>query len=336
MLSRLYECRIVHARFHPRAHRFAYNVFFLALDLDELPALAARLRILRIDRPGLLSFRQADYLPTHTPLHNPSPVAAPSSPPKVSSLPAGAGLRPHPSPTSLGLKTRVLAHLATHGITPGPDARVLLLTLPRVLGYQFNPVSFYFISTADGRPVASMAEVTNTFRETKLYVLGPDTLQPVPEPPALPPSNSGSPLPAPSSPLFHLRVPKHFYVSPFFDVDVAFDFRLRPPGDRLALQIDDYEGALRTLLTTVANTSPPRALRDRTLAWFSLKYPLVTLKVISAIHWEALRLWLKRVPWFAKSARAADQRDLHHPHASLVPPPAENLPPASSFSAPRS
>lgn len=325
MISRLYECRIVHARFHPRAHRFAYNVFFLALDLDELPAIAKRLRLLRIDHPGLLSFRQADYLPTHTPLHNPS-AASPTS---------GA---PLPAPSS-SLKTRVLAHLATHGIAPGPGARVLLLTLPRVLGYQFNPVSFYFVSTPEGRPVAALAEVTNTFRETKLYVLGPDTLQPAPEPPAPPPetppqasglrphpSPSSSPLPAPrsllASPLFHLRVPKHFYVSPFFDVDVAFDFRLRPPDERLALQIDDYEGSLRTLLTTVANTTPPRPLRDRTLAWFSLKYPLVTVKVIAAIHWEALRLWLKRVPWFAKAARAADQRDLHHPHASLAPPPA--------------
>jgi DUF1365 family protein len=183
---------------------------------------------------------------------------------------------------------------------------VLLLTLPRVLGYQFNPVSFYFVSTPDGAPLAAVAEVTNTFRETKVFALGPDTLR---SEPAL-------------GPTFRLRVPKHFYVSPFSDVDLAFDFRLRPPGEKLALQIDDHEGERLVLVSTVTGLGAPRPLRDRTLAWFSLKYPLVTLKVIAAIHWEALRLWAKRVPWFAKSARAADQRDLHHPHASLAPQPA--------------
>ncbi len=299
MFSRLYECHVVHARLHPRAHRFAYRLFFLALDLDELPALSARLRLLRIDRPGLLSFRQSDYLPTHDPLHNPS---APQVPP---SAPAAA--------TPLApLKTRVLARLAADGLEPGPGARVLLLTLPRVLGYQFNPVSFYFVSTADGRAFAAIAEVTNTFRETKPYVLGPATLE-----------NTAA-----GGPVFHRRVTKHFYVSPFADVDLAFDFRLRPPGERLVFQIDDYAGERRDLLSTVTGLGPPRPLRDRTLAWFSLKYPLVTLKVIAAIHWEALRLYLKRVPWFPKAARAADQRDLYHPHASLTHPPAGPATPA--------
>jgi uncharacterized protein len=299
MLSRLYECHVLHARLHPQAHRFAYRLFFLALELDELPALSARLRLLRIDRPGLLSFRQADYLPTHDPLHNPSAPAVPPTAPT-----AAAPLAP--------LKTRVLARLAADGLEPGPGARVLLLTLPRVLGYQFNPVSFYFVSTADGRPFAAIAEVTNTFRETKPYVLGPATLA----------------ASATGGPVFQRRVAKHFYVSPFSDVDLAFDFRLRPPGERLLFQIDDYAGERRDLLSTVTGLGPPRPLRNRTLAWFSLKYPLVTLKVIAAIHWEALRLYLKRVPWFAKAARAADQRDLYHPHASLTQPPARPAKPA--------
>lgn len=320
MRSRIYECHIVHTRLHPRVHRFAYRIFMLALDLDELPARAARrFSLLRIDRPGLLSIHQRDYLPTHDPLHNASPPAPAASTsgaldPRPSSLDSASAAPSLPAPSSPlpALKTRVLAHLASLGITTPPDARVLLLTLPRVLGYQFNPVSFYFVSTPDpdapadpdqDTPVACLAEVTNTFRETKLFVLGPDTL-----------------ARSPRGPLFHLHTPKHFYVSPFSDVDLAFDFRLRPPTDRLALQIDDYEGERRMLISTVTESAPPRPLRDRTLAWFSLKYPLVTVKVIAAIHWEALRLYLKRVPWFAKAARPADQRDLHHPHASLVPP----------------
>ena len=318
MPSRLYECRVMHARLHPRRHRFAYRLFFLALDLDELPALSRRLRLLRIDRPGLLSFRQRDYLPTHEPLHNPSVSDPVASPP------------PAASDSGSSLKNRVLAHLAARGIAiPEAGARVLLLTLPRVLGYQFNPVSFYFVSAADGAPLAALAEVTNTFRETKLYVLGPDTLRPEPQVSGLPAGAGLSSQPF----CFRLRVPKQFYVSPFSDVDLSFDFRLRPPGDRLALQIDDFDGARRTLISTVTGITPPRPLRDRTLAWFSLKYPLVTLQVIAAIHWEAFRLWLKRVPWFAKAARPADQRDLHRPHASIAPP-SEN--PRPTLPSPRS
>lgn len=291
MRSRLYECRVMHARLHPRAHRFAYRLFFLALDLDELPALAPRLRLLRVDRPGLLSFRQSDHLPFHEPPHNPS--RTPGRPPTA---------LPPPDPDA-PLKARVLATLAARG-SPAPEgARVLLLTLPRVLGYRFNPVSFYFVSTRDGAPLAAIAEVTNTFREIKVFVLGPDTLDATPR----------------GGPVFRLRTPKHFYVSPFSDVDVCFDFRLRPPDDRLALQIDDHDGPRRTLVSTVTGLRPPRPLNDRTLAWLSLKYPVVTLKVVGAIHWEALRLWLKRVPWFAKAARPDAQRDLHRPHASLTP-----------------
>ncbi len=289
MNSRIYECHIMHARLHPKAHRFGYNLFMLALDLDELPYLARRLGVLRVNAPGLLSFRERDYLPTHQTAHNPSS----SAPAATSPTPASSPLPP--------LKTRLLDYLALHGVAAPADARVLLVTLPRVLGYQFNPVSFYFVSTADGAPLASVAEVTNTFRETKPFILGPERL---------------GTTSAGGTPTFQLRVPKNFYVSPFADVDVAFDFRLRPPGARLALQIDDYIGPLRTLLTTVSGR--PRPLNDRTLVWFGLKYPLITLQVIAAIHWQALRLYVKRVPWFAKAARAADQRDLYHPHASLT------------------
>ena len=144
MLSRLYECRVMHARLSPRAHRFAYRLFFLALDLDELPALARRLRLLRVDRPGLLSFRQRDHLPAHEPLHNPSAPDHGVSPP---ASPAGSSL---PASGS-SLKARVLALLAVHGVATPAGARVLLLTLPRVLGYQFNPVSFYFVSGSGSR-----------------------------------------------------------------------------------------------------------------------------------------------------------------------------------------
>lgn len=251
-------------------------MFMFALDLDELDALHHRLLVFSFHRPNLFSFRERDFLPTTEPLHN-------------ATRPAG------PAASPVGLKARVTDYLARHGIDVR-GGRILLVTLPRVFGYLFNPVSFYFCYDRSGRPVASIAEVTNTFKEMKSFVLGPET-------------NTGG--------AFSLRLPKYFYVSPFTDMDVSFDFTLRPPGEKLSVQIDDYAAGQRTLTSTL--TGVRRSLTDGRLAWFSLKYPLMTLKIISLIHWHALRLYLKNVPWFAKAARPGDQRDLYRPHASLAP-----------------
>jgi hypothetical protein len=292
--SCLYECHVLHHRFSPTPHRFLYRIFLFAFDLDELDTLHRKLRLFSLNRRNLYSFRDADYLPITEPVHHATrPVAPPSAPRDPQSL-----------------KSRVVTHLAQHGIDL-TGGRVRLVTLPRVLGYLFNPVSFYFCYDRTGAPVAALAEVTNTFREMKPYLLAPATLR------------DGA---------FRLRVPKHFYVSPFSDVDVAFDFTLRVPGERLSIQIDDYAGAERTLTSTLAG--PRQPLTDARLAWFTLKYPLLSLRVITLIHWHALRLWLKRVPWFPKAARAADQRDLYRPHASLTgaatpPAPLATVPPQS-------
>ena len=264
----------MHARFAPKAHRFDYRIFLFAMDLDEVELLHRRLLLFSRNRRNLYSFRDEDFLPTHESLHNAPP-------------------RP-PAPSAATLKERVIAHLASQGIDL-TGGRVLLVTLPRVLGYLFNPVSFYFCFDRTGSPAAALAEVTNTFKEMKPYLLGPDARR------------DGA---------FVLRLPKHFYVSPFSDVDVAFDFTLRVPGERLSVRIDDYIGAERTLTSTLGG--PRQPLTDARLAWFTLKYPLLTLRIISLIHWHAFRLWLKNVPWFAKSARGSDQRGLYRPHGSLT------------------
>ena len=277
MTSCLYECRVLHHRFAPKAHRFEYRLFLFAVDLDELESLHRRLRLFSVNRPNLYSLRETDYLPVQETLHN--AVAGPATPPSAG------------QPQSL--KARVLAYLAARGVDL-TGGRVVLVTLPRVLGYLFNPVSFYFCFDRTGAPVTTIAEVTNTFREMKPFHVDE-------------PAGAGA---------FHRRVPKHFYVSPFSDVDVEFDFTLRVPSERLAVQIDDYVGGERTL--TSALHGPRAELTDARLAWYTLKHPLVTLRVITLIHWHAFRLWLKRLPWFAKAARAADQRDLYRPHDSLL------------------
>ncbi len=209
-----------------------------------------------------------------------------------------ADFLPTDQPGSTTLKERVVAFAAQHGVDLS-GGRVQLVMLPRIFGYIFNPISLYFCFDRDGSPAAAIAEVTNTFREVKPYFLAADDE-------------------ARTTGRFRVRTPKHFYVSPYSDVDVCFDFNLRFPGSALSVRIDDYCGRERTLATVLVGQR--RELTSLRLAWFTLKYPLLTLRIIALIHWHAFLLWLKRVPWFAKRNRVEDQRDLFRPHRSLRPP----------------
>jgi len=275
---------VLHERFTPKHHRFVYSLFYFALDLDELSSLHRRLALFSVNRANLFSLRESDFLPTGEPLHQPT---RPNTNPIITDNP--------PS-----LKSRARAFCAAHGADFGVDGRVLLITLPRVLGYLFNPVSFYFCFNAAGFLVGAIAEVTNTFREVKPYfippVTGPDGII-----------------------TLHLRTPKHFYVSPFSGLDLEFAFTLQAPGEKLVVRIDDHAAGSRVLRTVLTGIRVP--LTNLRLAWFLLKYPLITVKIITLIHWQAFRLWLKRVPHFPKAAGAHAQRDLYRPHPSIDPAP---------------
>lgn len=276
MRSALHPCTVAHRRFFPKQHAFAHRVFLLSVDLDEWAALGDRLRLLSVDTRGFYSLRDEDFLPTAEPVHN-------------------ARAEPAPAPPGLRLKARLLARLAAHGVVAPPGARVTLVTMPRTAGYQFNPVSFYFLEDASGAPLAALAEVTNTFREVKLYPMGPECLT----------------RDAAGAPMFRLRTRKDFYVSPFSPPDGEFEFFLHPPGRTLRLRVDHWEDGKRSLTAPISGER--RALSDRALLWETLVCPCVTLKTMALIHLHAGALWLKRSPWWAKSAAADRQSDLRRP-----------------------
>ncbi|KAF0179257.1 MAG: hypothetical protein FD161_1356 [Limisphaerales bacterium] len=295
----------MHHRLAPKEHHFRYGIFQFCLDLDELDTLSTRLRLFHRNRPALYRFNDRDHLPSPGSSRReeaPSPIGkrkAESGNQSQSLLTSAATQpKPHlPSPISdsLSAKATLLAWLASQGLPLPADTRVLLLTHCRVFGYIFNPVSFYFCLDAQDRPLCAVAEVGNTFGEQKPFLLGPEHFD-----------GDGR---------FRRIVPKHFYVSPFFALDLAFDFKLRVPGEQLDIHIDDREGDRPVLLTALTGRRVP--LTDGNLARLTLKYPLVTLRVITLIHWHALKLWWKNVPWHRKAANPHLQQGVFNPHESL-------------------
>ena len=152
--------------------------------------------------------------------------------------------------------------------------RVLLLCYPRLLGYTFNPLSAYFCYRADGELALMIYEVRNTFGDIHAYVL-----------PVKPGDNSDAGV--------RQAQEKLFYVSPFIGMAMRYHFRVSPPGDSVKLRIleTDRDGPL---LAATFN-GRRRTLTTAALLRSFCSLPLVTLKIVAAIHWEALRLWLKGV-----------------------------------------
>lgn len=185
------------------------------------------------------------------------------------------------------LRGRIEAYTRAHGVETS-GCRIKLVTHLRVFGYVFNPVSFYFCTDLSNRPVCAVAEVGNTFGEMKPYFLGPETLQ---------------------DGVFCLKTTKYFYVSPFIQMDSEFEFHLRPPSDRIHLSVNGYTSGKPLLIANM--TGYRRPLSDASLCWYALKFPLVTLKVIGLIHWHALRLYLKRLPFYRKNSHKELQRGLY-------------------------
>jgi DUF1365 family protein len=169
------------------------------------------------------------------------------------------------------LRDYVEACAIKHGIELG-GGKVLLLCYPRVLGFTFNPLSVYFCYRADGSLALVIYEVRNTFGGIHAYVL---------------PVRDGEL----SAAGLRQQQDKLFYVSPFVEMAMRYHFRLLPPGETVRLRIleTDQDGPL--LAATFSGRRHALTTAALLRAFFAL--PLVTLKIVGAIHWEAVRLWLK-------------------------------------------
>jgi DUF1365 family protein len=242
--------QVRHARLRPATNRFSYGAYFLRLPLRSLARSPWRSRILGFNRAAPMAVLDRDH---------------------------GDG-RP--------LLDWIVAMLADHGITD-VDGEIWLHTFPRVFGYVFNPVSFWFAHRSDGALRAVLCEVNNTFGERHCYLLAHD---------------DGRAL-AWGEEVVSRKV---FHVSPFCAVDGRYRFRFMLSSGEPARFIgcvdhDDAGGPL--LQTSLSGTL--ETMSDRALLRALLGYPAFTFGVIARIHWQALKLWLKRVPFFPKPAPPA-------------------------------
>lgn len=160
--------------------------------------------------------------------------------------------------------------------------KVRLLCYPRMLGYAFNPLANYFCYHRDGTLAAVLHEVSNTFGQRHCYLFKAD--------------DGGE--------LVRHSVKKCFYVSPFIDMDMTYNFRIKPPANEVAVAIHETDNQGTLLFASFSGA------RKQLLPWTMVKtflaYPLMTLKVIGGIHWEALKLWRKGVPLVKRPAPPAN------------------------------
>ncbi len=182
--------------------------------------------------------------------------------------------RDHGEGKGAGLGDYVRRLAAERGIDLS-GGRVLLLCYPRILGYVFNPLSIYFCYGASGEPALLIYEVRNTFGEIHSYVL------PVQE--------------AAAGGAIRQSQAKQFYVSPFMAMETHYRFSVSPPQQDVKVRI--LQSSAQGPMFAAAFCGRRRALTSRVLLAALVGLPFLTLKVIAAIHWEAMRLWLKGVPY---------------------------------------
>lgn len=234
---------VMHER-HTQAHnRFVYPTAFLRLPLGRIDAL--RVPLLGIGRRNVFSFLARDH-----------------------------GRRDG-SPLLPWLR-EILGH---HGLNELCDGEVVLHTMPRVLGYVFNPVSFWLCHDAAGQLRVVLAEVSNTFGEHHNYLVCHPDRRPI---------QFGD----------ELHATKVFHVSPFFPVRGEYRFRFEGHGAIHAVAIDYWDGGERQLTTRVGGRA--EALTGRAMGKWLLRYPFMTLGIVARIHWQALRLALRRVSFHRK------------------------------------
>ncbi len=234
---------VMHERQVQAHNRFVYPSVFLRLPLERLETL--RVPLLGIERANVFSFRNRDH-----------------------GARDGSALLPW-----------IRALLREHELAQVCDGQIVLQTMPRILGFVFNPVSFWFCHDREGALRVVLAEVSNTFGERHNYLVHHPDRRPI---------RAGD----------ELRATKCFHVSPFFPVRGEYRFRFEQRGAVHAVSIELWDGGVLQLSTRLSGRA--QALDGGAMRKWLARQPFMTLGVVARIHWQALRLALRRVSFFRK------------------------------------
>ncbi|MFO7714129.1 DUF1365 family protein [Desulfosarcina sp.] len=245
MNSKLYTGIVEHERFQPTSHRLTYKLYLYALDLAELEALDQWLPLFGYNRLRPVSVYDRDYLGRQ----------------------------------SLSIRRKVLEHVSAHVSTDDVD-RIVLVTSPRLLGYVFNPASFYFCFSRSGRLLAALTEVNNTFGEKHVYVLS-DNLQ-----------EKGA-FPA------RFQADKVFHVSPFNNMEGTYRFTFADIREKLDICIDLHRQGEHILRARLQGD--PLPLTPFNHMKTVLRHPIWPHLTISRIYREAFKLFfIRKLDFFSK------------------------------------
>jgi DUF1365 family protein len=238
--SAIYEGHVAHHR--PGKHRLRYGIFMLALHLDEIDALDQRLKLFSHNRFNLAAVFDRDH----------------------------GERRDEPIRPLIEAKLRE-ANIRFDG------GAIVLLTMPRLFNYVFNPLSVYFCYRKSGELAALVNEVSNTFGEHHFYVLTPS------------PTAQGR---------IAQSCEKDFFVSPFLEMALRYEFEVTPPGDTCVIAMRVKRGQGIALTASFAGECKPLTDANLLSAWMA--NPLMTFKVIAGIHWEALKMLAKGIRYMGR------------------------------------
>lgn len=235
--SALFPGHVTHARLRPKVHKLAYKIYSLLLDIDELEMLDGKLKLFSLDRFNLFSFYRKD----------------------------------RGDASDVPLREQVERAMEAAGVKPDGGA-IRLLTMPRILGWAFNPLSVFFCYNRGDELVAILWEVDNTFHQRHGYMI---------------------PVESDSNGRVVQSCDKAFYVSPFMDMKLRYEFEVSPPTDKLSIRINSFDD--EGLLMTARHLARRIELTDAALLRAFFAIPFLTLRVVGGIHWEALKIWLKGI-----------------------------------------
>ena len=186
--------------------------------------------------------------------------------------------RDHGDRDGSSIKDWVIENLKLNNIQH-KDMKIKILCYPRILGYVFNPLSIFFVYDNNSSLISILYEVKNTFGEQHTYIFRIDS----------------------NSDLIQNNCNKKFYVSPFMDLNSKYYFKISNPREKLSVVIDQRDNEGKLLFASQDGIRTTFTTKNLILAY--LKNPLMTIKIISAIHYEAFRLWLKGIKLIKKKLK---------------------------------